>query len=214
VARITVLDYDSGNLHSVSRAIAKVGGDVDVTSDPSRVASADAIVIPGVGHFGQCMRALRDRGLDVAAKDFAGTGRPVFGVCVGMQILFDGSDESDVPGLGRLAGRVHRLGEHPGRRRFEGVRVPHIGWNTVEWTTMPHEHAYLRGLPSNAYFYFVHSFAPSPSYPETLGVTTHGWGFASVVARDNVFATQFHPEKSGDTGLQLYENFVKVVASQ
>ena len=212
--RIAVLDYDSGNLHSVSRAIAKVGGDVDVTSDPARVATADAIVIPGVGHFGQCVRALTERGLDRAAKDFAATGRPVLGVCVGMQILFEGSDESDEPGLGLLAGRVLRLGSKPNGGRITDLRVPHIGWNTVQWLDKLHRHPYLQGLPDEAFFYFVHSYAPYPDPSATLGATQHGWFFASVVGRDNVFATQFHPEKSGENGLQLYENFVKAVPSQ
>ena len=212
MSRIAVLDYDSGNLHSVARALARVGGDAVVTDDPRVVKDADALVIPGVGHFGQCVEALTDRGLDVAAMDFAGSGRPVFGVCVGMQILFEGSDESDRPGLGLLPGRVRDLGNPDGRHTTD-LTVPHIGWNTVEWATSPHEHPYLSGLDDETYVYFVHSYAPFPFYPGTLGVTAHGWGFASVVARENVFATQFHPEKSGDAGLQLYENFVKAVAS-
>jgi glutamine amidotransferase len=203
VARIAVLDYDSGNLHSVSRAIAKVGGDVDVTSDPARVASAAALVIPGVGHFGQCMRALAERGLDRSATDFAATGRPVLGVCVGLQVLFDASDEDAVAGMGVLGGRVRRL---PDRQK-----VPHMGWNTVRWVR---EHPYTAGIDDGSYFYFVHSFAPDVDDDTAVGVTGYGRPFASVVARDNVFATQFHPEKSGEVGLQLYENVVKTVASQ
>jgi len=203
VARIAILDYGSGNLHSVSRAIAKVGGDVDVTSDPSRVASADALVIPGVGHFGQCVRALADRGLDRAASGFAATGRPVVGVCVGLQILFDASDEDAAAGMGVLEGTVRRLPH--------GLKVPHMGWNTVRWSR---EHPFTAGIDDGSYFYFVHSFAPDVDAATTIGVTEYGRPFASIVARDNVFATQFHPEKSGDAGLQLYENVVKVVTSQ
>jgi len=199
---IAVLDYDSGNLHSVSRAIAKVGGDVLVTSDPAEVARADAIVIPGVGHFGQCVRALAARGLDRAATAFVATGRPVVGVCVGMQILYRRSDESDAAGLGLLPGEVRRL---PG-----DVKVPHMGWNTVSWRR---PHPYVAGIDDGSYLYFVHSFAPEVDDAVTIGVTEHGRPFAAVVARDNVFATQFHPEKSGDAGLQLYENVVKAVAS-
>jgi glutamine amidotransferase len=202
VRPIAVLDYDSGNLHSVSRALATVGGDARVTSDPVEVARAEALVIPGVGHFGQCVRALRERGLDAAVKDFVGTGRPVFGVCVGMQVLFEASDEDPEPGLGVIPGRVQRL--------IGPVKVPHIGWNHVEW----HEtHPYLDGIAGDSWFYFVHSFAPYPNGPTPmLGVTKHGSWFASAVARDNVFATHFHPEKSGATGLRLYANFVKAVA--
>ena len=203
MGRIAVLDYDSGNLHSVSRAIAKVGGDVDVTDDPARVASADALVIPGVGHFGQCVRALADRGLDRAAKEFTATGRPVLGVCVGLQVLFDASEEDAVAGMGVLAGTVRRLPD--------GVKVPHMGWNTVRWVR---DHAFTDGIDDGSFFYFVHSFAPDVDDATTVGVTEHGRPFASAIARDNVFATQFHPEKSGEAGLQLYENVVKVVASQ
>ena len=203
MARIAVLDYDSGNLHSVSRAIAKVGGDVDVTSDPSRIATADALVIPGVGHFGQCMRALADRGLDRAATTFAGTHRPVLGVCVGLQVLCASSEEDPVAGMGVLDGSVRRLPN--------GLKVPHMGWNTVRWVR---EHAYTEGIDDGSYFYFVHSFAPDVDEATTVGVTEYGRPFASVVARDNVFATQFHPEKSGEAGLQLYENFVKIVAAR
>jgi glutamine amidotransferase len=202
VTRIAVLDYDSGNLHSVSRALATAGGDVHVTSDPVEVADAAALVIPGVGHFGQCVRALRTRGLDAAVKDFVGTGRPVFGVCVGMQILFEASDEDLEPGLAVLPGRVRRLSGT--------VKVPHIGWNQVAWND---RHPYLDGIADDAWFYFVHSYATDPGEPTpALGVTEHGSSFASAVTDGNVFATQFHPEKSGVPGLRLYANFVKAVA--
>jgi glutamine amidotransferase len=202
VRPIAVLDYGSGNLHSVSRALATAGADVHVTSDPIEVAAAAALVIPGVGRFGQCVRALRASGLDAAVKDFVGTGRPVFGVCVGMQVLFEASEEDPEPGLAVLPGRVRRL-TGPGK-------IPHIGWNRVAWDR---EHPYLAGVGDDAWFYFVHSFAPSAGEPTpTLGVTEYGPVFASAVAHDNVFATQFHPEKSGGAGLRLYANFVKAVA--
>jgi glutamine amidotransferase len=199
---ITILDYGSGNLHSVSRALARVGGDPVVTGNPFEVASGDALVIPGVGHFGACLRAICHHGLDAAIRDFRETGRPVFGVCVGMQVLFEGSDEDPEEGLALLRGRVHRL---PG-----DVKVPHMGWNTVTWAR---PHPYTEDLPDGTRFYFVHSFAPDPG-DDTVGVTEHGRAFAAAVARDNVFATQFHPEKSGEAGLQLYERFVKAVAQQ
>jgi glutamine amidotransferase len=199
--RIAVLDYGSGNLHSVSRALAAVGGDPVVTADADDVRRADALVIPGVGHFGQCVGALRDAGLDRAALDFVATGRPVVGVCVGMQVLFDGSEEAAEPGLAVLPGRVRRL---PG-----SVKVPHMGWNTVTWSAA---HDLTAGIPDGTYFYFVHSYAPPADGDAVIGVTEHGRAFAAVAARGNVFATQFHPEKSGDAGLQLYENLVKAVA--
>lgn len=199
--RIAVLDYGSGNLHSVSRALAAVGGDVTVTADADDVRGADALVIPGVGHFGQCVGALRDTGLDRAALDFVATGRPVVGVCVGMQVLFDGSEEAHEPGLGVLPGRVRKLPD--------SVKVPHMGWNTVTWRR---EHPLTAGIPDGTFFYFVHSYAADDADDAVLGVAEHGRRFAAAAARDNVFATQFHPEKSGDAGLHLYENLVKAVA--
>jgi imidazole glycerol-phosphate synthase subunit HisH len=202
VRQIAVLDYGSGNLHSVSRALAHVGGEAKVTSDPADVVDAAAIVIPGVGHFGACMRGLREAGLDRSIKDFAATGRSVFGVCVGMQILFDGSEEDETPGLGVLAGMCRRLPV--------SVKVPHMGWNTVEWIT---SHPYVAGLEPGAFFYFVHSYAPHPD-DDSIGVASHGCRFTAVAARANVFATQFHPEKSGDAGLHLYRRFVDAVRTQ
>jgi glutamine amidotransferase len=200
VPDVAILDYGSGNLHSVSRAVARVGGEPAVTGDADEVASAEALVIPGVGHFGQCLRAIRARGLDRAIRDFARTGRPVLGVCVGMQVLFEGSDEDDEPGLGMLPGRVRRLPA--------SVKVPHMGWNEVSWQI---PHALIAGIPDRMRFYFVHSYAPDPADGTTVGETEHGRPFAAAVAADNLFATQFHPEKSGETGLQIYENLVKAL---
>jgi glutamine amidotransferase len=197
---IAVVDYGSGNLHSVSRAIARVGGRALVTRDADEIAGADALVIPGVGHFGACMRAICHHGMDAAIEGFRSTGRPVFGVCVGMQVLFEGSEEDTEPGLGILPGRVTRLAGD--------VKVPHMGWNTTSFTA---PHPLFDGLPDDTRFYFVHSFAPSPD-EHTVATTTYGGTFAAAVARDNVFATQFHPEKSGEAGLQVYERFVRSLA--
>jgi imidazole glycerol-phosphate synthase subunit HisH len=198
---IAVLDYGMGNLHSVSRAIAKVGGNAEVTREPDEVGAAAALVIPGVGAFGACVRALTDRGLDRAIHDFVDTGRPVFGVCLGMQVLFKESDEDPEEGLSIVSGRSRKLPPD--------VKVPHMGWNTVDWSG---EHPYVDGIPSGSRFYFVHSYAPDVIDGTTLGVTDYGRPFSSVVASDNVFATQFHPEKSADAGLQIYESFVKAVS--
>lgn len=200
MTRVAILDYGSGNLHSVSRAIAHVGGEPVVTGDPHDVADADALVIPGVGHFGACVRAIRDRELVRPIRDFVGTGRSVFGVCVGMQVLFDGSDEDDEKGLGVFPGWVGRLPPH--------VKVPHMGWNTVRWTSA---HPYTDGIADDTRFYFVHSYAPAVEATTSIGVTEHGCRFSAAVSRENVFATQFHPEKSGDAGLHLYENMVKAL---
>jgi glutamine amidotransferase len=200
VAQIAVLDYGSGNLHSVSRAIAHAGGEPVVTEKPQQVADADALVIPGVGHFGHCVRAIRAKGLDRAIAEAVGAGKPVFGVCVGMQILFERSEEDPETGLAFLPGGSRRLPDD--------VKVPHIGWNEVAWER---PHPYSEGVPGGTRFYFVHSYAPDPN-EDTVGVTEHGRRFAAVASRDNVFATQFHPEKSGEAGLAIYANFVKAVS--
>ena len=199
---IAVLDYGSGNLHSVSRALARVGGTPLITSDHAEVDHADALVIPGVGHFGACMRAICHHGLDGSIRDFVASGRPVFGVCVGMQVLFDGSDEDAEPGLSIIGGASRLLPDE--------VKVPHMGWNTVQWRTA---HPYVAGVDDDTRFYFVHSFAPDVDQATTVGATTYGRAFAAAVAKDNVFATQFHPEKSGDAGLAVYERFVQAVAA-
>jgi len=200
-ATVAVLDYGSGNLHSVSRALAHVGADVRVVDRPADVAG-DAVLIPGVGHFGQCARALRIAGFEAPIRAAAESGRPVIGVCVGMQILFEASEEDDEPGLGILPGAVRKLPET--------VRVPHMGWNTVAWAGR--RHPFVADIPDQTSFYFVHSYAPDLS-ADAVGATEHGRTFAAVVARENVFATQFHPEKSGEAGLQLYANIVREAAA-
>jgi imidazole glycerol-phosphate synthase subunit HisH len=200
-ATVAVLDYGSGNLHSVSRALAHVGADVRVVDQPEDVAG-DAVLIPGVGHFGQCARALRAAGFEAPIRSAVSEGRPVIGVCVGMQILFEASEEDDEPGLGILPGVVRRLPET--------ARVPHMGWNTVSWAGR--RHPFVADIPDQTSFYFVHSYAPDLG-ADAVGATEHGRTFAAVVARGTVFATQFHPEKSGDAGLQLYANIVREVAA-
>jgi glutamine amidotransferase len=201
VVSVAVLDHGSGNLHSVARALAHVGAEPIVTSSSDEAVAADALLVPGVGHVGHCVRSIRSLGLDRAIGAFADSGRPVVGVCVGMQVLFEGSEEAPDPGLGLLPGRCRRL---PG-----DVKVPHIGWNEVTWSA---DHPFVDGLEDGTRFYFVHSYAPDPD-DTTVGVTEHGRRFAAVAARGNVFATQFHPEKSGDAGLTIYANLVKAVAS-
>lgn len=198
---IAVLDHGSGNLHSVGRALMQVGGDVEVTADPRRIDDASALVIPGVGHFGTCMRAITRLGMDRVIRDHAAAGRPVFGVCVGMQVLFEGSDEDGEPGLGILPGRVGRLPDD--------VKVPHMGWNSVTWSR---SHPYVDGIDDGTRFYFVHSYAPQAEPAMNVALTEHGRTFTSAVAAGSVFATQFHPEKSGNVGLRLYRNFVEAVA--
>jgi len=196
---IAILDYGMGNLRSVLRAVTHVGGDGEITGDADAVAKADALVVPGVGHFGACIRNLHDRGLADPVRTFAGTGRPLFGVCLGMQVLFERSEEDPAQGVGLVAGGSRKLPA--------SVRVPHMGWNSVDWLE---PHPYTRGIPSGTPFYFAHSFA-APVAATTVGATEYGALFSAAVAKDSLFATQFHPEKSGQAGLALYEAFVKEV---
>jgi len=199
---IAILDYGMGNLRSVARAIARVGGAGEVTADPQAARRADALVVPGVGAFGACMRGLEGSALDGVILEFAASGRPVLGVCLGMQVLFEGSEEDPDRGLGLLRGVVRRLPP--------SVKVPHMGWNDVRWTS---DHPYVRGIPSGTPFYFVHSYAADAEPSIAVGETEYGRRFAAAVAHGSVFATQFHPEKSGDAGLALYEAFVKEVGA-
>ena len=195
---IAILDYGMGNLRSVARAIERVGGVPEIVDEAGAALAADALVVPGVGHFGACMRNLMDRGLDRAIRDFAVIGRQLFGVCVGMQILFKRSEEDAQEGLGIVPGQATKLPPI--------VKVPHMGWNTVDWVS---EHPYVRSLPSRTSFYFVHSYAADVVAGVTVGTAEHGRPFSAAIARENVFATQFHPEKSSDAGLAIYEAFVK-----
>ncbi len=198
---IAVVDYGMGNLHSVARAVERVGGTPHVTDDPVEVSKADALVVPGVGRFGACMRNLTRQGLDTAIRGFAASERPVFGVCLGMQVLFKRSEEDPEKGLGIIPGQARKLPPT--------VKVPHMGWNTVHWVE---PHPYVEGIPNDTRFYFVHSYAADAVAGVTVGATDYGRPFSAAIAKGNVFATQFHPEKSGDAGLAIYEAFVKAVA--
>ena len=211
---VAVVDYEMGNLRSVSQAVqtAAAGTDVRVivTQDPAEVRAASRIVLPGQGAMRDCMAALQASGLKEAVLEAAAT-KPLFGVCVGMQMLLDHSEEGDTPALGLIAGRVKRF-DLAGRNQPDGSRykVPQMGWNQV-FPTSPNgvRHAMWEGIPDGAYFYFVHSFYAAPANAaDCAAETDYGGRFASAVARDKIFATQFHPEKSADHGIQLYRNFL------
>ncbi len=202
--RIAVLDYGIGNLRSAEKALQHVGADARLVQDAAAVEAADAVVLPGVGAFGACARALRASHLEEPARAALEAGVPFFGVCVGFQLLYEGSVESPgEPGLGVLPGTVGRLPE--------GVKHPQMQWNTLQLRGGG-EPAPLRGLGERPWVYFVHSFAP-PIGDETVAVCDYGGPVASLVARDSLWGAQFHPEKSGVTGLALLANFVALAAA-
>jgi glutamine amidotransferase len=199
---IAVLDYGIGNLRSAQKALERVGADARLTADPAVVAAADGVVLPGVGAFGPCMEALREADLESPAKDAIDGGVPFLGICVGMQMLYEGSEEDPgTPGMGVLEGVVRRLPE--------GVKRPQMQWNRLDRTG---ESGLLAGLDDPAWVYFVHSYAPEPS-PHVVATCDYGGPVVAAVSRGPLWATQFHPEKSSSTGLRLLANFVAASSS-
>ncbi len=202
--KIVIVDYGAGNLHSVSRAVVHSGVRPLVTKSARYVSEADALIVPGVGAAADTMANLIRHRLVEPIREFIASGRPFLGVCMGQQALFDVSEEG---------GRHECLGVLPGRvvRLPEGLKVPHMGWNQVRQVK---PHPIFAGIPDDSFFYFVHSYYPSPADPAVvIGETEYGVTFPSVVARDNVVATQFHPEKSGEMGLRMYANFLQIAAT-
>jgi imidazole glycerol-phosphate synthase subunit HisH len=198
---INIIDYGSGNLRSVSKALEHLGAPNRISSDPADVASADRVILPGVGAFGACVESVRAGGFVPAIESFVASGRPFLGICVGMQIIAESGDESPgIPGLGMIEGRCPRFSR--------AAKIPHMGWNTV--TRRGAASRLLAGIPDGAYFYFVHSYfvrADSAGEACVVGWSDYEEPFAAVYERDNVFATQFHPEKSQEWGLKLLQNF-------
>ena len=209
MSTIAVIDYGMGNLRSVSKAIEHVaiGDTVHVTADPAVVAAADRVVFPGQGAMPDCMKELADRGLRDAVLA-ASKSKPFLGICIGEQMLFDWSEEGGVPGLGIFAGEVRRFPVEPMHNPDGSVlKVPHMGWNEVRQTQ---PHALWEGIPDGERFYFVHSYFVVPKDAAlTAGECDYGVPFTAAVGRDNIFATQFHPEKSAAAGLRLLSNFVR-----
>jgi len=196
--KLVVIDYGSGNLRSVAKALETVGVSPIVTGDANQIASADAVVLPGVGSGPAAMDTLRQRDLVEPIRECVTSGRPFLGVCLGLQLLLDRTEEGNADCLGSVAGRVKRLPD--------GLKVPHMGWNSVRFKQ---EHPVFEGIPQDSHFYFVHSYYAAPDDDTWVaGTTDYGVSFCSIYARDNVVATQFHPEKSGRMGLRLYQNFV------
>ena len=202
---IALLDYGSGNLRSAHRALLKTGADVRIAQTPAEMQGASAVVLPGVGAFDDCIAAMRKQELFEAARAFIQSGKPFLGICVGYQALFEKSEEfnSCAAGLGIFKGSVVRFPQK------NGLKIPQIGWNQIDITQR--NCPLFRGIESGSYVYFVHSFFPKPADAGIVATRTeYGETFASAIWRDNVYATQFHPEKSQNTGLQLLKNFVEL----
>jgi glutamine amidotransferase len=204
---IGIVDYDIGNLRSVQKALQHVGGDAHFVRTPEEIAKCDALVLPGVGAFGDCVRSLAKSGMWDATAEWARSGRPFFGICVGYQMLFESSEEAPCEkGLGIFAGQVRKFSDK------HHLKIPQIGWNTV--TVRQPDAPLLAGISNGDFVYFVHSYYAAPADPSVIALeTTYGDTFASAVARGNLLATQFHPEKSQRAGLQMLRNFVSLSAN-
>jgi glutamine amidotransferase len=199
--KLIIIDYGAGNLRSVAIALARLGFDPLITSEPEAVDNADVVILPGVGAAADTMSNLAQRRLVEPIRQYIASGRPFLGICMGLQVLFSMSEEGgEHPCLDILPGRVRRLPA--------GLKVPQMGWNRVRQRS---SHPIFNGVPDGAFFYFVHSYYADPEDPSiVIGETDYGVTFPAVVAKDNIVATQFHPEKSAESGLRLYENFLRM----
>jgi glutamine amidotransferase len=194
---IAVIDYEMGNLGSVAKALAYIGQPPAVTDDPEVICRADRVILPGVGAMSYARQMLADKGLDEAIQRFLATGRPFLGICLGMQLMFESSEEGDAQGLGILPGTVRRFQAQP------GLKIPHMGWNQLEDSRLPEL------LPEGCHFYFVHSYYCDPADKALVAAwCDHGSRFAAAVQKDNLLLTQFHPEKSGNSGLRLLTRWI------
>ena len=200
---VAIIDYDAGNIRSVEKAVRYLGKEVTVTSDPEKILAADRVILPGVGAFGDAMKRLHAMGLVEVIRQVAERGTPFLGICLGLQLLFEKSEESPgVPGLGLLRGKILRLPELP------GLKVPHIGWNSLKY---PNPGRLFRGIPEDSYVYFVHSYYLKAQDEGIVTATTeYGTLVHASVESGNLFACQFHPEKSSETGLTILENFLSI----
>lgn len=205
---IAVIDYDMGNLHSACKGLEKAGATTNVTDSPKDIARADAVVLPGVGAFDPAMQHIRERNLSGPIKNAIASGKPFLGICLGLHILFDSSEEGTEPGLGIIPGKVKRFTSEP------GITIPHMGWNQLKLAQA--DCPLWQKISSDAYVYFVHSYYVEPFDNSVAAAkVTHGsQTVTAAIAKDNLIAVQFHPEKSSDTGLQILSNFVSLVNSQ
>ena len=204
---IAIIDYEAGNLTSVARALTHLGYKNEITSTAETILSAERIIFPGVGAAKATMQTLQKRGLNQVLADFFRTGKPMLGICIGIQILFEHSEEEDAECLNLLPGCVKKYPATDTETQTETLKVPQIGWNEV-YQTKPH--AIFEGIPNPAHFYFVNSYYPEPETEDiVIGKTKYGLEFCSAIAHDNLIATQFHLEKSGRVGLKMLNNFLR-----
>lgn len=200
---ISIIDYDAGNIMSVEKAIRHLGEDLVITNDPDRILSSDKVILPGVGAFGDAMDKIRKAGMDRVIYDVVDKKIPFIGICLGLQLMFESSQEAPgVPGLGLLEGRILRIPEK------EGLKIPHMGWNSL---TYRKDSRLFQGLPEEPYVYFVHSYYLEAKNKEDVAATTcYSTLIHAAVEHENIFACQFHPEKSGAVGLQILDNFIQL----
>ena len=204
---IAIIDYDAGNLTSVARALTHLGYKNEITAAAETILAADRVIFPGVGAAKATMQTLQKRGLNQVLTDFYRTGRPMLGICIGIQILFEHSEEEDAECLGLLPGYVRKYPTIDTEKKTETLKVPQIGWNEVHQTQ---SHSIFKDVPNPAHFYFVNSYYPVPEAKDiVIGKTQYGLEFCSAIAQDNLIATQFHLEKSGRVGLKMLNNFLK-----
>lgn len=201
---LAIIDYGVGNLRSVQKGLEKVGQQAKIVTSPDEIRQADGVVLPGVGAFADAMKSLEERGLIPVIKEVVQAGKPFMGICLGMQLLFEGSEEGEaVEGLGLLKGWVRRIPP--------GLKVPHMGWNQLE---LVHPSPILKGIPEGTAFYFVHSYYVDPEEEEVVTARTeYGLKFTSIVSKGNVFGIQFHPEKSSTLGLEILKNFGELISN-
>ena len=213
--RIVVLNTRAANVHSVEKALRKVGADPIVTSNPAELETADAAVLPGVGASDAVMTALKNLDMLEPIKEFAASGKPLLCVCVGLQVLFESSEEGELPGLGLVDGNVQLIPNGMTDELGSAMKVPHMGWNEVQFTDDETErNPMFKGIPQGSHFYFVHSYRCVPDQQAEIAASTnYGVEICAAVARGNVVGTQFHPEKSGDVGLQIYKNFLDLAST-
>ncbi len=199
---IAIIDYDAGNIRSVEKAIEALGEEVIVTRDKEQILNADRVILPGVGAFGDAMEKIRGYGLEDVIKEVIANKTPFLGICLGLQLMFEESEESaGVKGLGILKGKILRIPETP------GLKIPHIGWNSLSY---PNQGKLYKGIPENSYVYFVHSYYLKAEEDVVVAATEYGTEIHASVEKDNVFACQFHPEKSSDVGLAILKNFISI----